>query len=141
MNTKWDNRFLDIARSVSYWSKDPSTKCGAVIVDAHAHILSVGYNGFPAGMPDLDASYLARDEKYSRIIHCEMNALLHVGTVTSGATLYTYPFLSCDRCTVHMLQAGIMRFVAPVNTDDRWAASIAKTKRYIEECGGTYREV
>jgi len=30
---KWDKRFLDLAEFVALWSKDPSTKCGSVIVD------------------------------------------------------------------------------------------------------------
>jgi hypothetical protein len=29
---KWDKRFLLLARHVAGWSKDPSTQCGAVIV-------------------------------------------------------------------------------------------------------------
>lgn len=29
---KWDQRFLELAKVVSTWSKDPSTKTGAVIV-------------------------------------------------------------------------------------------------------------
>ena len=35
-NRKWDARYLKIAKDVSEWSKDPSTKVGAVIVgDKH----------------------------------------------------------------------------------------------------------
>ena len=30
---KWSHRFLDMAALVASWSKDPSTKCGAVITD------------------------------------------------------------------------------------------------------------
>ena len=29
---KWDKRFLEIAHQVATWSKDPSTKVGAIIV-------------------------------------------------------------------------------------------------------------
>jgi dCMP deaminase len=139
----WNTFFLKIAEHVSTASKDPSTKCGAVITDMDKHILSVGYNGFPTGMDDIDDRYVNREEKLSRIIHCEMNALLHVGLVPQGCTLYTYPFMSCDRCVVHMLQAGIKAFVAPKLTIDgaRWKDSIERTKAYIVECGGSYVEV
>jgi len=30
--SKWDSRFMDLARLVASWSKDPSTQVGAVIV-------------------------------------------------------------------------------------------------------------
>ena len=29
MSEKWDERFIDLARHISQWSKDPSTKVGA----------------------------------------------------------------------------------------------------------------
>lgn len=141
---KWDIRFLQLAKLVSSWSKDPSTKTGAVIVAPDKHVISVGFNGFPRGMPDGDEIYANREEKYSRIVHCEMNALLHSHESTQGATLYTYPFLSCDRCAVHMLQAGIVRFVAPkLNTEAgaRWEPTFVKTRKYCDECGIAHEEL
>lgn len=136
---KWDLRFLDAAKLVSTWSKDPSTQCGAVLTHNHS-VLSVGFNGFPAGMPDEAQLYTDRNEKYSRIIHAEVNALLFVGRpLPAGSTLYTYPFTCCDRCVVQMLQAGIRRFVAPVPSPDkleRWGEAFERTARYIAECGG-----
>jgi dCMP deaminase len=144
--TKWDLRFLQMAELVSTWSKDPSTKTGAAIAAPDNSVLSVGFNGFPQGMPDDMSLYEDRDEKYSRIVHCEVNALLHVhGAVPIGSTLYTYPFISCDRCVVQMLQAGLRRFVAPACVDPdklaRWGDAFRRTKRYISECGGQLIEV
>ncbi len=49
INTKWDKRFLKLAREISTWSKDPSSKIGAVIVNDERRILATGYNGFPRG--------------------------------------------------------------------------------------------
>lgn len=144
MTNKWDLRLLDLAWHVSTWSKDPSTQTGAVITSGHS-IVSVGFNGFPAGMPDSPELYNDRDEKYSRVIHCEMNALLFAGrALPAGCTLYTFPFMSCDRCVVHMLQAGIRRFVAPKATPEkleRWGEAFKRTARYIGECGGELIEV
>lgn len=94
-------------------------------------------------MPDTPENYANREEKYSRIIHCEMNALLHAQEPVAGHTLYTWPFASCDRCAVHMMQVGIKTFVNPLPTEDaasRWGDAFKKTQRYIEECGGTSRE-
>ena len=50
--TKWDNRFLELAKLIGSWSKDPSTQVGAVIVDNNNRILSIGFKGFPKGVED-----------------------------------------------------------------------------------------
>ena len=107
-------------------------------------IVSVGFNGFPKGMPDDEALYADRGEKYSRVVHCEVNALLFAREPLAGHSLYTWPFSSCDRCCVQMLQAGIARFVWPSPTADvltRWADSVARTRKYIAECGAAFLEV
>lgn len=145
MQSNWDLRFLEMAKLVASWSKDPSTKTGAVIVAFNKSIVSVGFNGFPMGMSDDDDLYANREEKYSRIVHCEVNALIFADRAAlMGATLYTYPFMSCDRCVVQMLQAGIYRFVAPKATEDqltRWGSAFEKTRRYIDEVGSELTEV
>lgn len=138
MSQKWDLRFLDLAKLVASWSKDPSTKAGAVIVRPDRSVLSVGFNGFPKQMPDDPTWYANREEKYSRIVHCEINALIHSHEPLVGYTLYTYPFLPCDRCCVQMIQAGIKRMVAPVPSADaltRWAVAFEKTKLYCSQSG------
>lgn len=138
---KWDLRFLNLASLISTWSRDPSTKCGAVIVRPDKTVASVGYNGFPKDMYDDPEKYANKEEKYSRIVHCEMNALLHLNEDTRGYTLYTTA-LCCDRCAVHMLQAGISRFVAWVAPDyeSRWADSIKRTRSYYADCGAEHKE-
>lgn len=141
---KWDLRFLSMAYLVAKWSKDPSTKTGAVIVRPDRSVCSVGFNGFPKGMPDYAELYDNRDEKYSRIIHCEINALIHAKEPVICYTLYTVPFASCDRCCVQMIQAGIRRFVFPILPDrliERWGESLVKTKQYIKEAGLTWTEL
>jgi dCMP deaminase len=140
---KWDTRFLDLAQVVSKWSKDPSTQVGAVIVRPDKSILSIGYNGFPRKMEDTLELLNSRDEKYSRIIHAEINALLQAKTDLTGCTLYTYPFMCCDRCAVQMIQSGIETFVFPKATDkllERWAPIFEKTLKYFTECKVEWRE-
>jgi dCMP deaminase len=142
---KWDIRFLQLTRLVSAWSKDPSTKTGAAIVRPNGSVAGVGFNGFPKNMPDLPELYSNREEKYSRVVHCEINAqLFSQDESLAGYTLYTWPFSSCDRCCVQMLQAGITRFVWPSASEDvlsRWAGSIERTKRYITESGVAWTEI
>lgn len=133
-----------MARLVSSWSKDPSTQAGAVIVDRSKRVISVGFNGFPRGMPDRAELYADRDEKYSRIIHAEINALTFARGPVCDATLYTWPFMCCDRCVVQMLQAGITGFVAPKPHADkleRWGQSFMRARQYINECSARYEEV
>lgn len=125
--SKWDLRFLQIAEHISTWSKDPSTKCGAVIVDRHRHIVSTGYNGFPRNMPDDKAKYEDRELKYKYIVHCEINAMTFAQQDLTNCTLYTYPAMSCSRCAGPMIQSGITRCVAPEATDDmksRWGVDM-----------------
>lgn len=140
---KWDLRFLSLAKEIASWSKDPSTQTGAVIVDKDRKVVSVGYNGFPSKLNDRPTRLENRETKYSMIIHCEMNAVLNSATSVDDCTLYTWPFISCDRCAVHMIQAGITTVVAPVlpsHLEDRWKDSVSKTKSYFKEAGINVRE-
>ena len=118
---KWDRRFLDLAKHIAGWSKDPSTQTGAVIVDPDDRIVSTGYNGLPRGTQDLPERLNNRDIKYKLIVHCERNALIYARQDMRGCTMYTWPFMSCAPCAAMVIQAGITRAVAPVNDNPRWA--------------------
>lgn len=135
---KWNLRFLGMAKLVASWSKDPSTQTGAVIVRPDRTVVSVGFNGFPRSMSDAPELYNDRDKKYSRIVHCEVNALIAAKQSLENCTLYTYPFMSCDRCVVQMIQAGIKYFVSPVAPADkleRWGPAFTLVRNYIAEAG------
>lgn len=142
---KWDYRFLRLAREVASWSKDPSTQVGAVLVSPDKRKIFHGYNGFPSRMEDKPEWYEDRNEKYSRIIHAEKNAILNSeGCSLKGFTQYTWPFCSCDRCCVESAQAGIVRFVSPIMSSEiavRWAAICAKTKQYCDEMNLVFDEL
>lgn len=111
---KWDRRFLALAEHISGWSKDPSTKVGAVIVRPDLSICSTGYNGFPRKLSDAKELYADRETKYSRVIHGEINAILFAKESLVGYNIYLHPFLSCDRCTVQIIQSGITRVITPL---------------------------
>lgn len=140
----WDLRFIHLAEHYSTWSKDPSTKCGAVIVAPDRTIVSVGYNGFPRGIEDTDERLNNREVKYELVVHAEMNAVLNSNASMVGCTIYIWPFLSCPRCAMHLIQAGIIRCVAPRVSEekiDRWGPPIARTREYLEEAGVSYSEI
>ncbi len=110
----WDLRFLALAEHVSAWSKDPSTKVGSVIAHpVNRRVLSVGFNGFPAGVEDKEDRLGDRAVKYEMVVHAEQNAILFAGNQSDGATLYVTPLAPCARCAVVIIQAGIKRIVAP----------------------------
>lgn len=131
---KWDERFLELATFISNWSKDPSTKVGAVIVDSDNRIVSVGYNGFPQSIED-DNRLKDRDTKYKIIVHGEINAILFANKSVKGCTLYTVPFEPCPRCAGLIIQSGIKRVVAPFNTNNRWEEDFKISRELFEEAG------
>ena len=133
--SNWDFRHLEHAKYISQYSKDPSTKTGAVLVRPDQTIASVGFNGFAKGMSDAKELYDNREIKYSRVIHCEMNALLFCRDPIPliGYTLYTTG-PCCDRCCVHMIQAGIRRFVFAAPTPEQYTRwNVARTMDYFKE--------
>ena len=46
----WDEYFMLQAMIASFKSKDPITKVGCVFVDENNHQITMGYNGFVAGI-------------------------------------------------------------------------------------------
>ena len=132
---KWDIRFLELAKHISNWSKDPSTSVGAVIVDSKNRIVSCGYNGFPVGIDDNVTRLNNRDEKLDLTIHAELNSILFANKKLGGCTLYVWPLPSCVRCAAHIIQTGIIRVVSPKNNNERWMESCNKAKQIMEEAG------
>lgn len=128
---KWDRRFLSVASLVSSWSKDPSTKCGAVIVRPDKTVAGTGFNGFPKGCSDDSGLYHNRELKYERVVHAELNAILHTYENMDGYTIYTWPPSfgpTCARCSAHVIQAGITRvvhaFSEGADINSRWKESL-----------------
>lgn len=151
MTNTWDKRFLNLAKHISEWSKDPSTKVGAVIVSPEDHIVvGLGYNGFPRGVLDLDERLNNRETKYKLVVHAEANAILMAGEKAKGATLYVFPsFVSppiCNECAKLVIQSGIREIVGPTpDLSDprakRWIDSIHVSQTMCFEAGVKWREV
>jgi len=108
----WDNYYMAMVLLVATRSKDPSTKCGAVLVSKDHRVLSIGYNGTYSGFPD-DETVISRPAKYHYWLHAEENALLNYSGSRSdmeGATMYVTS-RPCTRCLRGMIQSGISRIV------------------------------
>ena len=139
----WDTYFLRIAAVAASKSKDPSTQVGAVIVRPDRTIVSVGYNGFPRGVADTPERLNDRPTKYSLVVHAEMNAILSARESLNGYTLYTVPFMPCDRCFMHVIQAGIKRVVFPPATpeqNERWGSAFVTVHALAKETNITLVE-
>jgi dCMP deaminase len=139
----WDEYFLRIAGLAAQKSKDPSTKVGAVIVRPDRTIVSLGYNGFPRGVADTPERLNDRPTKYSLVVHAEMNAILSARESLNGYTLYTVPFMPCDRCFMHVIQAGIKRVVFPPATpeqNERWGSAFVTVHALAKETNITLVE-
>ena len=140
-----NSRFLEVAELVSTWSKDPSTKIGAVITDSNRRILSTGYNGFPRGFQDSEDRLNDRETKYRYTIHAEMNAIFNAafnGVPLEGTTIYIHGLPCCTECAKGMIQAGISRVVMNGDRNNpRWKESTDFALSLLEEAGIEYEFV
>lgn len=146
MNSKWNQRFIQLAKTVSEWSKDPSTQVGAVAVDQDRQILSVGYNGFPRGIEDQADRYNNREVKYSYVVHAEMNCIYNAtynGVSLQDATLYVWGLPVCSECAKGIIQTGIKKvyWANSRGIPDTWIESYRKTKNMLEESGVVIKRI
>lgn len=99
----WDEYFMLQAMMASFRSKDPSTKVGSVFVDEHNHQITMGYNGFIAGIDETklpwgkDSRASLADQKYGYVVHAEANAILHASRDLKGSRCYVTLF-PCNEC-------------------------------------------
>ena len=107
----WDQKYLSISKEVSNWSKDVSTRVGAVIADTDRKIVAVGFNGFPKKVHDSHERLSDRGKKYPRVVNAEANVALIAGPAAYGGTVYVYGAPICSHCAGILIQVGIKRVV------------------------------
>lgn len=130
---KWDLRFLELASHIAEWSKDPSTKVGAVIVDHDRRIVGTGYNGFPRGVRDDLSRYEEKSVKYKLIVHSESNAILNATKSVRDTTLYCTK-APCSECVKLIVQSGIYKIVSPAPaTEGVWAEDAGFASQMLRE--------
>jgi len=139
MNTNfgenWDRRFLQMAGFVSTWSKDPSTKCGAVVVNSHRRMIGAGYNGFPVNVADSAERLNDRDLKMDMVVHAEPNALMGVRLGEAHALYVTRK--PCAQCA-SLIASHRIRYVVYCRHqefEDRWSRSLKVTDMIFSESG------
>jgi dCMP deaminase len=141
-------RHIDHAQYVAGWSKDRSTKVGAVIVDEKDSTISEGYNGFPRGVNDnIDVRH-ERPQKYQWTEHAERNAIYNAARrLLEGTTLVlNYSPCPCTDCTRAIIQSGIKQVVVPYDNKfpgkgEHWEEDLRIARTMLQEAGVTISEV
>ncbi len=134
----WDEYFMGIAILSSYRSKDPNTQVGACIVNEKNRIMSMGYNGLPAGCDDDEFPWEREgdefDTKYPYVCHAELNAILNNrGANLENCRIYVALF-PCNECAKAIIQSGIKEVVY---LSDKYAEStnVRASKRMFTAAG------
>ena len=134
----WDRRFLMMAELVASWSKDKSTKVGAVAV-RNRRILACGYNGLPSGVVDSSFRLEDRETKLLMTSHAESNCIsfaARTGVSLLGSSIYVWPLPPCSGCASSIIQAGINRVVVyDVTIPMRWQQSFDAASDMFSEAG------
>jgi dCMP deaminase len=147
MNHHWDLQFMEQARMLATWSKDPSTKCGAVIVDDFKAVIGQGFNGFARGLDDSPELYADQEAKLEHVIHSEENAIILSTGSLRGGTMYVMG-MPCTRCAARIIQAGISTVVVPECREDPffwrgptydYAGKFAKSAYFFDQAGVEFR--
>lgn len=140
--TDWDQRYMELAKHVAGWSKDPSTKVGAVLVGVNRRHISLGYNGFPQGIVDLPSRLNDRTTKLRLVQHAERNILDQTTFDTQGATLIVTRF-PCSECAKSIISKGIARVVYLLDKayGDRWLDEVSLAQEMLREAGVDLKEL
>lgn len=136
-NLKWHNRYVALANEVASWSKDPSTRVGAVAIGSKGQVLAQGYNGFPRGIEDRLCRYNDRELKYRYVVHAEMNVIYNAtynGVSLDGSTLYVSGLPVCSECAKGVIQVGISKVIVNVpEMKEHWKQSWEISKEMFDE--------
>lgn len=143
---KWELRYLQLARDISNWSRDPSRKIGAIAVGQHGQILAQGYNGFSRGIVDTAERLINREEKYKFTVHAEMNVIYNAclnGVSLDGADLYVYGLPICSECAKGVIQVGVKKVIMLFDNTIpcKWSDSFKLTETMFAESGVEYKVI
>jgi len=116
MKQKWIDSYMDTDKRFASLSSAKRLKVGAVVVKDN-RIISIGYNGTPAGWdnvceievvgPDKSKSLVTKDE----VIHAEANAILKLARATDGgeSAIMFCTHAPCMHCAKLIYGAGIVK--------------------------------
>ncbi len=116
----WDELFMEMAFTLTKRSSCLNSQMGAVLVTQDNDVISTGYNGSPARLPnctDVGSCRRREDPDYEsgknlhlcNAVHAEINAILLAaknGHSTKGAKLYC-THQPCKECAKQIVNSGI----------------------------------
>lgn len=148
MSNKWDKRYMDLAKQVGTWSKDPSKQIGAVAIGSKGQVLAQGYNGFPRGIDDNESRLNTKETKYKYVVHAEMNLIYNAtfnGISLNGSTVYVSGLPVCSECAKGLIQVGVKQIVMSKDSlegaDEKWLDSFELTIALLNEAGIHWKTV
>lgn len=137
---KWTGRLLKMAKDVASWSKDESTKVGAVITTSEGRPISWGFNGMPMGINDDVPERHERPVKYKWFGHAEQNAMDLASTSDLSDCVMFVTFSPCARCAQSIINKQIKTVVVDANftvdkMPERWQEDMGVAVEMLEEAG------
>lgn len=127
------------------YSRDKSTKIGALILGPEGEPLSWGYNGFPRGVNDNEETRYERPLKYLWTEHAERNAIYNAarsGHKLLGASMFITGLCPCPDCSRAVIQSGIRKVYLELAAFDvtnpraeAWLKDWPVSKQMLTEAG------
>ncbi len=139
----WDEYFMLQAMIAAFKSKDPATKVGSVFVDKNNHQITMGYNGFVAGIDETkvpwgkDKTLPLEFQKYGYVVHSEANAILHASRSLEGSKAYVTLF-PCNECA-KLIASSKVKEVIYLSDKHQNTESNRIAKKIFDLSGITYR--
>lgn len=133
------------AMIAAFKSKDPATKVGSVFVDKNNHQITMGYNGFVAGIDETklpwgkDKTAPLEFQKYGYVVHSEANAILHASRSLEGARAYVTLF-PCNECA-KLIASSKVKEVIYLSDKHQDSESARIAKKIFDLSGITYRQL
>ena len=140
-NIKKAAKYYKLAKfNAELFSKDPDTKVGTILLSQDfGRILSTGINGFCRKMNDDNKEHWKRPDKYIRMIHSELNAVLNAARTGTSVenSIAVITMFPCKECSKAMIQAGISQiYVPPPDFENpRWGKDFETSLEMFNEVG------
>ncbi len=106
----FEDYFMILAFWASKRSPDESTRHGCVIANYKNQIISMGYNGYPAGCRD-ELLPQNRPSKYDFFIHAENSAILNSNLSNLDGCKVYISGPPCKKCLGLLIQVGIKEII------------------------------
>jgi deoxycytidylate deaminase len=115
-STPWASTWMAMAATIARRSKDPSTRCGSVVVSEDLKtFLGCGFNGPPPLISDHSFDWNNRERKRELVFHAEDNAIWFAANVhgcdkLNGGVLFVNA-KPCHRCMLNAVRCQLSQVI------------------------------